>query len=331
MLTFGAGMLLLVLGGRFELLYAGWEVVGMTSVLLVAFFQERLGPVRAAIRLLVTYRVCDVGLVLAAVWLHVTVHTTAFAALGPIAAGAGMEAPGGYALPATAVALGLLVAAMGKSAQFPVGGWLPRAMEGPTASSAVFYGGLSVHAGVYLLLRAAPIVDASPTARVLLVVVGAVTATMGALSGQVSADAKSGLAYATVSQVGLMFVECGLGLHTVALVHLLAHATLRYYQFLRTPSALQDALQRRAAIGMTAPDEVAARWEGLGVGMRRFAYRLALERFEVEAALERWLVRPVLAAASWLDALEQRLLAGPSPGAPRSGPGPAERPREVRS
>ena len=207
MLAFGAGMLLLVLGGRLEVLFAGWEVVGMTSVLLVAFFQERVGPVRAAIRLLVTYRVCDVGLLLAAVWLHVTVHTTAFAELGSLAAGA-------HALPATAVALGLLLAAMGKSAQFPVGGWLPRAMEGPTASSAVFYGGLSVHAGVYLLLRAAPIIDASPTARVLLVVVGAVTATMGALSGQVSADAKSGLAYATVSQVGLMFVECGLGLHT---------------------------------------------------------------------------------------------------------------------
>ncbi len=247
-LVFGAGMLLLVLGGRFELLFAGWEVVGMTSVFLVAFFHDRSGPVRAAIRLLVTYRLCDVGLLLAAVWLHLTVHTTAFAELGSIAASRA------DALPATAVGIALLVAAMGKSAQFPVGGWLPRAMEGPTASSAIFYGGLSVHAGVYLLLRAAPILDASTAARVLVVLVGAVTATMGALSGQVSADAKSALSYATISQVGLMFVECGLGLHRVALVHLVAHATLRYYQFLRTPSTLKDALARRAALGRTEPD-----------------------------------------------------------------------------
>ena len=82
---------------------------------------------------------------------------------------------------------------------------------------------------------------------------------------------------------------------------------------------------------MTAPDETAARWEGLGVGVRRFAYRLALERFEVEAALERWIVRPVLAASTWLDALEQRLLAGPSPAAPRPRDGDLPKAREARS
>ncbi|MCC6525754.1 MAG: proton-conducting membrane transporter [Polyangiaceae bacterium] len=303
-LVFGAGMLVLVLGARLELVFAGWEVVGMTSVLLVAFFRERSGPVRAAIRVLVTYRICDVGLVLGAVWLHLAVHTTSFAELGRLAA-----APATAALvPTTAVGLALIVAAMGKSAQFPVGGWLPRAMEGPTASSAVFYGGLSVHAGVYLLLRTAPLLDASPVARTVLIVVGAVTAAMGALSGQVSADAKTALAHATISQVGLMFVECGLGLHRIALVHLVAHATLRYYQFLRTPSTLKDALARRAALGRTEPDEAAARWEGLGLGLRRFLYRLALERFAVEPALERWLVRPVLGASAWLDRLESRAL-----------------------
>jgi hypothetical protein len=128
-----------------------------------------------------------------------------------------------------------------------------------------------------------------------------------------------------------MFVECGIGLHRVALVHLLAHATLRYYQFLRTPSALQDALQRRAALGRTEPDEAAARWEGYGAGQRRFAYRLALERFEVEAALERWIVRPVLAASTWLDALEQRLLTGAPPTEPRPRDRDLPRTREVGS
>lgn len=297
MLAFGAGIQLLVLGGSLNLLLAGWEVVGLTSVLLVAYFHERSGPVRAAIRVLVTYRLCDVGLLLAAMLLHQERHTTVFAdALrGPLDAGI-----------AAFLGLSLLVAAMGKSAQFPVGGWLPRAMEGPTASSAVFYGGLSVHAGVFLLVRTAPLYEHSPVVRGALVIVGLVTAVMASLSSQVSPDAKTSLAYATITQVGLMFVECGLGLPLLALAHLVTHAVLRYYQFLRTPSVLQDALARRAALRATEADESAARWELFGVGLRRYLYRLAIERFEVEATLERWIARPALTLATRLDALERR-------------------------
>lgn len=301
MLTFAAGLQLLVLGGSYDLLFAGWELVGITSVLLVGFFQERAGPVRASLRLLVTYRLCDIGLLLAPVWLHLSIHSSAFVDLR-----AGLGA--GHAVPVTGVTLLLIAAAMGKSAQFPVGGWLPRAMEGPTASSAVFYGGLSVHAGVYLLLRSAPLLDHSPLARAVLILIGAVTAVMAALAGQVSADAKTGLAYATISQVGLMFLECGLGLYRLAAAHLIAHALLRYYQFLRTPSALQDALARRAALGTTRRSEATTRWRRLTVDLRRFLYRLAIERFEVEAALDRWLARPVLSAARLLGALETRLV-----------------------
>lgn len=306
MLIFGSGMQLLLLGGSYDLMFAGWELVGLTSVLLVGFFHERPGPVRASLRLLVTYRLCDIGLLLAPVWLHLSIHSSAF---GDVRA-ALLSPLGGHgdALPTTTVALLLIVAAMGKSAQFPVGGWLPRAMEGPTASSAVFYGGLSVHAGVYLLLRSAPLLDHAPTARVALVAIGGVTAVMAALSGQVSADAKAGLAYATISQVGLMFVECGLGLYKLATAHLIAHALLRYYQFLRTPSVLQDALARRAAIGTHRRDETLSGRLHLTADLRRFLYRLAIERFEVEAALDRWLARPILAAARYLGGLETRLV-----------------------
>jgi NADH-quinone oxidoreductase subunit L len=296
-LLFGAGIQLLVLAGSYDLLFAGWEIVGLTSVLLVAFFHERRGPIRAATRVLVTYRICDIGFLFSVVLLHHAAHTTVFSRLFGAEAGA---------LPATAASLGLLFAAMGKSAQVPVGGWLPRAMEGPTASSAVFYGGLSVHAGVFLLIRSWPLFEQAPIARAALVVVGATTALMAAASSQASADAKSALAYATISQVGLMFAECGAGLVDLALAHALLHATLRYYQFLRTPSVLQDALERRAALGMTAPDEAAQRWEGFAAGTRRLVYRLAVERFELEAALDRWLVRPLLALAVGLDALERR-------------------------
>lgn len=301
-LCFASGMQMMVLSGSLDVLFAGWEIVGLCSVLLVGFFHERAGPVRAAIRVLVTYRLCDVGLVVAAVLMHRAHHSTAFFP-APAAAAHGSAA-------AAALGIAFVVAAMGKSAQFPVGGWLPRAMEGPTASSAVFYGGLSAHAGVFLLIRAAPWLDAAPAARELTVIVGAVTAVMATWSAQVAPDAKTGLAHATIAQVGLMFVECGAGLQRVAVVHLCAHSILRYYQFLRTPSVLEDALARRAAVGATVADEVAARWELLGVERRRFLYRLAIERFEVEATLDRWLVRPLLALSGAIDRAERRLLEG---------------------
>jgi NADH:ubiquinone oxidoreductase subunit 5 (subunit L)/multisubunit Na+/H+ antiporter MnhA subunit len=301
-LVFAAGMQLLVTAGSLDLLFAGWELVGMSSVLLVAFFHERQGPVRAAIRLLVTYRLCDIGLVLAAVLLHQSFNTTVFVDVFRGGPELGAVPKG------TLVAFAILLAAMGKSAQFPVGGWLPRAMEGPTASSAVFYGGLSVHAGVFLLVRAAPFYVHEPIARWAVVFIGATTSVIATLSGQVSPDAKSALAYATIAQVGLMFVECGLGFPRVALVHLSAHALLRYYQFLQTPSALQFALQRRAVLGATVADESAARWEVLGARFRRYLYRLAIERFEIEATLERWVARPILALSIRLDRAERALL-----------------------
>ena len=302
MLTFGGGMLLLLLSGSYDLLFAGWEVVGLTSVLLVSFFHERTGPIRASLRVLVTYRICDIGLLLGAVSLHLALHTTGFVDIHHHL----QDHAEGF--PATAIGLLLLFAAMGKSALFPVGGWLPRAMEGPTASSAVFYGGLSVHAGVYLLIRSGPIFAHSPWVQLALVLIGGISALMATLSGQVSADAKTSLVYATISQVGLMVVLCGLGFYRLATLHLVSHALLRYYQFLRTPSVLQDTLQRRSALGMTQPDEVARRFDNLPSELRRFIYRLAVERFEVEAALDSWFTRPVLRAARVLSNLERRFL-----------------------
>jgi NADH:ubiquinone oxidoreductase subunit 5 (subunit L)/multisubunit Na+/H+ antiporter MnhA subunit len=313
MLVFAAGIQLLILGGGMALLFGGWELVGLTSVLLVAFFHHRDGPVKAAIRVLVTYRLCDIGLVVAAVVMHRAYGTVLYAD----AFVRSIDAP-----TLTTIGLAVAVAAMGKSAQVPVGGWLPRAMEGPTASSAVFYGGLSVHAGVFLLIRFGPVLDGAPAARMLIVIVGIATVIMGRLASQVSSDAKTALAYATITQVGLMFIECGLTLFRIAEVHLIAHAILRYYQFLRTPSVLQDALARRGAVGTTLADEAASRWELLGLRRRVFLYRLAIERFEVEAAIDRWIVRPVLGASARMDRLERRVMEG----SPEPAPPPAAAP-----
>ena len=154
------GMVVTSLAGTIETLFSGWELVGLSSALLVAFFQERPAPVRNGLYVWVVYRVSDAALLIASVVMH---HLTSEGdfdlLLGTV------PWPGGQAAvtphQALVVGLLLLVAAAGKSALVPFSGWLPRAMEGPTPSSAVFYGALSVHLGAFLLLRVSPILDES--------------------------------------------------------------------------------------------------------------------------------------------------------------------------
>jgi len=293
---FGGGMQLLVLGGSFDLLFAGWELVGFSSALLIGFFHERDEPAQNALRAFVTYRVCDVGLLLGAILLH---HHAGSAELGVFKQG---SLPGGWGL--TASGLLFLLAAMGKSAQFPVGGWLPRAMEGPTPSSAVFYGALSVHAGAYLLLRASPLLAQAPQAAAAVVVVGSLTAAVSTMVGRAQTDVKSSIAYATTTQVGLIFVEIGLGWTTLALVHLTSHACLRTLQLLRAPSALQDAQRVVAGAGARLPTGV--RYERLlPEGLRARLYGLALARFYLDDLLVALVAAPALRLGQSLVKLER--------------------------
>jgi NADH:ubiquinone oxidoreductase subunit 5 (subunit L)/multisubunit Na+/H+ antiporter MnhA subunit len=316
---FAAGMLLLVAAGSADLLFVGWELVGLTSALLIAFFQERTTPVRSGLRAFTIYRLCDMGLLVGAVLLHHWLGTAEWVeALGmkpwpgpAVAAGA---------VPMTVLGLCLVVAAMGKSAQFPFSSWLPRAMEGPTPSSALFYGALSVHAGVYLLLRAAPLLAASPVVSIALVGVGLVTAVHATLAWRVQTDVKSALAYGVLTQVGLIFAEVGLGLYRLALVHLVAHACLRCLQLLRAPSALREVLARRAALRAAEAPSVALVHRALPEGLMRRFYRLALERFALEVLHESWAMRPLLRMGQWIDQAERYWVGALSGGAPEPEP-----------
>ena len=157
------GMVVTSLAGTIETLFAGWELVGLSSALLVAFFQERPAPARNGLWVWIVYRVSDAALLLAAVAMHHLRGEGDFDKL----LGTGSWPTGHAAIaPRQALLVGslLLVAAAGKSALVPFSGWLPRAMEGPTPSSAVFYGALSVHLGAFLLLRVSPILDELPGA-----------------------------------------------------------------------------------------------------------------------------------------------------------------------
>src|SRR5688500_14462098 len=245
---FVAAMLLLVLGNSFVALYVGWEGVGLASYLLIAFWYTRPAAATAAKKAFIMNRVGDVGLALAIFVMFAQLGTTSyegvFGAVGTLAGGT-----------VTALGLLLLLGACGKSGQFPLQAWLPDAMEGPTPVSALIHAATMVTAGVYLIARCAPIYDETPTARNVVLVVGAVTLMIGAIAGCAYDDIKKVLAYSTVSQIGYMFLAVGLGPagYVAGLAHLLTHGFFKAGLFLGAGSvmhAMNDQVDMRRYGGL---------------------------------------------------------------------------------
>jgi NAD(P)H-quinone oxidoreductase subunit 5 len=301
---FVAGMTLTALAGTIELLFAGWELVGLSSAFLVAFFQERPMPVRNGLRVWAVYRISDAAFLLAAVVMH---HMTGQGDFG-VALGSGPWPEGRAALSesqALIVGLLLVLAAAGKSALVPFSGWLPRAMEGPTPSSAVFYGAISVHLGVFLLLRVGPLLALSPLLCGMIVALGLITAAYATLAGRVQTDIKTALSFASLTQVGLIVAEIGLGLHYLALTHLIGHACLRTLQFLRAPTLLHDYHSLENAIGHHLP-RPSGFWRSLiPKAVAVWTYRFALERGYLDAFLTDYVIHPFLRLFQWCDSAER--------------------------
>lgn len=250
LMLFNAGLNVLFLAGNFETFFLGWEIVGICSFLLIAFYRERYLPVRNAMKVLSFYRIGDVAL-LGAVWFshHIFEENIRFDQL--------LNTDHLAALfrshPIQSACVGFLFAqaAMVKSAQFPFFNWLPRAMEGPTVSSAIFYGSLSAHIGVYTLIRTHTIWSSMPGVKIILVVIGVVTACMAYFTTLVQSTAKTQIAYATITQIGLMFIEIGMGWYIFASIHFALHALLRTYQLLISPSILSYLVHLKMFDGET--------------------------------------------------------------------------------
>lgn len=228
---------LTVLAGNFETLFLGWEMLGISSFLLIAFYRDRYLPVRNAVKVFSIYRIGDIGIILAMWASHHMWHENInfIKLLDKDLVSNQMSSHGGIGL---FIAVCLWIAAAAKSAQFPFSPWLPKAMEGPTPSSAIFYGSLSVHFGVFLLLRTFPFWEHQLTARILIGILGLVTALMAYSIARVQSTIKTQIAYASIAQIGIMFIEVALGLQVLALIHFAGNAFLRTYQLLVSPSVV---------------------------------------------------------------------------------------------
>jgi NADH-quinone oxidoreductase subunit L len=224
-------MLTLVLANNFLLLYLGWEGVGLCSYLLIGFWFERKAAADAAKKAFITTRIGDSAFLIGIIFVWLKFHSLDFGAVFH-------AAPGLANGTATVMALLLFAGAVGKSAQLPLHVWLPDAMEGPTPVSALIHAATMVTAGVYLVVRAHPIFEASATALTVVAVVGIVTAIYAGLSAIGQDDIKRMLAYSTISQLGFMFFGAGMGAYSAAIFLLVAHAFFKALLFLGAGSVM---------------------------------------------------------------------------------------------
>jgi len=281
------------------LAFVGWEMCGVASFLLIGYAWQRPVASGNGLFAFVTNRAGDSGFLLAlgfsAAWLGSFEWTDINAASGQ------------SLLAVRFLLIGFVLAALVKSAQFPFTPWIARALEGPTPSSAIFYGAVLVHAGIYLLLRLSPLLQQVPDVMLALIFVGAVTAFYCWLCGLVQTDVKSALVFATVFQVALMLIAIGLGWTTWALIHLCLHAAWRTWQFLMSPSWLVLTRGRPAA---------PPRW----LQKQQWLYTAALQRFWLDKLGDALLVRPTQTFAQDVRGLEEsfidRLLGQPGKGKP---------------
>src|SRR5580700_587866 len=232
---FIAAMLLLVISDNYLGLYVGWEGVGLASYLLIGFWQFKPTAAVAAKKAFIANRVGDAGLSLAIMLMFSEFGTFNFPGVfdSTKAGGSGV---------ATALGLLLLLAACGKSAQVPLQSWLLDAMEGPTPVSALIHAATMVTAGVYLIVRSAPIFNLSADARLAVAIVGAVTLLFGAIIGCAKDDIKKALAGSTMSQIGYMMLAAGLGPagYVFAIAHLIAHGFFKAGLFLGAGSVKHE-------------------------------------------------------------------------------------------
>jgi len=293
-LFFYVGYNLVILSGNLETLFIGWEILGISSFLLIAFYRNRYLPVKNAVKVFTIYRIGDVGLILA-MWMshHFWQENITFMKLS------NYELVHSQLQQHTAIgvffSLMVLLSAAAKSAQLPFSSWLPRAMEGPTPSSAIFYGSLAVHIGVFLLLRTYPFWEHQVSVRILIALVGLFTSIITSFIARVQSSIKSQIAYSSASQIGLIFIEVALGWENVALLHFAGNAFLRTYQLLVSPSVVTYLIREQfynfTPRPLTFEDSFPRR-------IQNSFYILSLKEWNLDSMMYRYIWNPLKAAGN---------------------------------
>jgi NADH-quinone oxidoreductase subunit L len=302
MLLFICGVTLVCFAGTLEIIIIGWEIIGLSSIILISFFNYRNEPVKNSFWVFINYRICDIGLFIAVLLIHNYSHNSNFLAL-ETASWMGISA---HNLPGF-IGFFILFAVIGKSALFPLSGWLPRAMEGPTPSSAIFYGAISIHLGAILLLRCADLIAANTILAIAIFIIGSITAIMGRIIGNAINDIKGSLAYGSITQLGLIICEIALGWHNLALIHIIGHSGFRTLQILRAPNLLHDRHHLEEMLGHHI---------GLPVKQKNkknskldyIYYHFLLERGFIDNFLKDFLIEKTLNLFRLIDKLEQKFI-----------------------
>ena len=231
---FTFSMLMLVLANNYLLLYVFWEAVGLCSYLLIGFWFEKQSAADAGKKAFIVNRVGDFGFALGVMLLWTTLGTLQY---DQVFASAPAQLPAG-GLVVTAITLLLFLGATGKSAQIPLFVWLPDAMEGPTPVSALIHAATMVTAGVYMVARSAPLFELAPVSLTVVAWIGGLTAVFAATIALVQNDIKRIVAYSTISQLGYMFLACGVGAFAAGIFHLMTHAFFKALLFLGSGSVI---------------------------------------------------------------------------------------------
>ena len=298
-LLFYVGYNITIFSGNMETLFVGWEMLGISSFLLIAFYRDRYLPAKNAVKVVSVYRLGDVGLILA-MWLshHLFHGNVSFLQLS------NHELVSEHLQTNTLIGLFLsltiLISAVAKSAQLPVTSWFPRAMEGPTPSSAIFYGSLSVHIGVFVLLRAMPFWEHQLAVRIIIGVIGLTTSVIATGIARVQSTIKTQIAYASAAQIGIMFIEVAAGFEEVALVHFAGNAFLRAYQLLVSPSVVSYLI--REQFYNFKPREHAFE-DSFSRKTVYTIYMLCMKEWNLDNMMYRYMWNPLKWLGKWLDFL----------------------------
>ncbi len=288
MILYFFGVQVIIFSGNFETLFIGWEFLGLSSFLLIAYYRDRYLPVRNGFKVFSMYRLADIGILLAMWMMHHLFHeNVTFLQLRDqefvLSNIAGNE------FLAVLISFAIILAASVKSAQFPFSSWLPRAMEGPTPSSSIFYGSIAVHIGIYLMLRTYPFWHNLMFVKVNVILLGLFTGFVSSAIAKVQFSIKGQIAYSSLAQIGIMMVEVALGFETLALIHLAGNAFFRSYQLLISPSIVTYMLRDQFFNFLASKKADFKPWQ---LKLYNTMYVLALKEFYMDNYMYKYLWFP---------------------------------------